>query len=142
MNEYRLRITWRIFQGASVNVGKQPASCACRTRWTLNLEFISVKTTLQIYQHSDDRRIDRHPRRSSPVGISAEHSGVRFGLQVPHMVLLIAHQKHERMIQVIPQERTDSVRPQKLVLVEQVTRNPPQFLLSLGSTADADPYIR
>src|SRR5215467_4592022 len=48
---------------------------------TLDLEVIAVEL-VQVQQRADQQSVDRHPNRAAPVGIAAEHAGIRFGRQV------------------------------------------------------------
>ncbi len=98
-----------------------------RTGRTLDLELVAVEA-VQIHQRPDDQHIDRHPHRAAPVGVAAEHAAIRFGGQVLHLVLLATDLEHERMFQVIARERTNAVRPQELLLVEQVAEHALEFL--------------
>ena len=99
-----------------------------RTGRTLYLEFIAVEL-IQVPQRPDDQRIDRHPHRPPPVGVAAEHAGIRFRRQVLHFVFLATDVKHKRMFQVIARERANAVRPEKLVLVEQVGEHALELVL-------------
>src|SRR6185437_15875121 len=42
---------------------------------TLNFEVVAVEA-VKIHQCADDQRIDRHPDRTTPVGIAAEHARI------------------------------------------------------------------
>src|SRR4029453_14367241 len=88
-----------------------------RTSRTLYFELIAVEG-VKIDQRPHDQRIHRHPHRPAPVGITAEHAGIRFSGQVLDFVLLTPDMTHKRMLQVIARERAYAMRPEKLVLVE------------------------
>ena len=61
----------------------------------------------------DEERVHRHPDRSPPVGVAAEHAGVRLRRQVVHPVLLAAYVEDERVLLVELGERADAVGAQE-----------------------------
>ena len=94
----------------------------------LHLELVAVEG-IQIQEAPDDEHVDRHPDRAAPVGVPAEHSGVRFRGQIRHLVLLVPDPVREGMLQVELRQGPDPVRAQELVLVEQVGEHPRQLVL-------------
>ena len=64
-----------------------------------------------------------------PVGVAAEHAGVRLGGKVLDLVLLAAKVEHKGMLEVIFRQRANAVGTEELVLVEHVGQNALQFLL-------------
>ena len=87
---------------------------------------LAGKTYDEVPERPDDEQVDRHPDRSPPVGVAAEHAGVRLGRQVVHAVLLAAYVQDERMLLVELGERADSIGAQELVLVEHLGEDPAQ----------------
>ena len=79
-------------------------------------------------QRPNDERIHRHPYRTAPVGVAAEHAGVRLGRQVLNLVLVTADVKHKRMFEVIARHRAYAVGSEKLVFVEHVGEHRPHQL--------------
>jgi hypothetical protein len=54
-----------------------------------NLEVVAV-VEVEVQERPDKYGIDRHPDRTPPVGVAAEHVGVRLCGQIIHTVLLAA----------------------------------------------------
>ena len=63
----------------------------------LDLEVVAV-VEVELQQRPDDQRVDRHPDRPAPVGVAAEHAGVRLGRQVVDAVLLAADVEDVRVL--------------------------------------------
>src|SRR5262249_19880255 len=55
-----------------------------------DLERVTV-VQVEVQERSDEQGVDRHPDRSAPVGVAAEHAGVGLGREVAYPVLLAAH---------------------------------------------------
>src|SRR5258708_23274062 len=49
-----------------------------------------------------------HPHRTAPIGVAAEHAGVRFGRQVADAMLGAVSREHERMVGVVRSEEHTS----------------------------------
>ena len=47
----------------------------------LDLELVAVEA-VQVQQRPDEQHVDGHPNRTAPVGVAAEHPGVRFGRKI------------------------------------------------------------
>ena len=58
-------------------------------RGTLDGEIISIEGVI-IHQGPNDQDVDRHPDRSAPVGVAAEHAGIGFRRQIPDTIFLAA----------------------------------------------------
>ena len=101
-----------------------------------NLEVVAV-VEVEVQERPDDEGVHRHPDRPPPVGVAAEHAGVRLGRQVVHPVLLAIHVENIRVLLVELGERTDAVGAQELVLVEHLRQNPAQPLRGDQSTDPA-----
>ena len=97
-----------------------PGTCGA-----FDFEVVAV-IEIEVPERPDDEQVDRHPDRSPPVGVAAEHAGVRLGRQVVHAVLLAAYVQDERMLLVELGERADSIGAQELVLVEHLGEDPAQ----------------
>ena len=95
---------------------------------TFDREFIAVIDVV-LQQRPQDQPVHRHPDRPPPVGIAAEHPGVRFRRQVGHAILLAAYPEHVRMVDVVARERTDAIGTQELFLVEHRRKHPAQLAL-------------
>jgi hypothetical protein len=65
-----------------------------RTGRTLNLEVIAVEA-VQVQERPDQQGIDGHPDGAPPVGVTAEHPGIRFARQVLDLVFLTTDVKHK-----------------------------------------------
>ena len=78
---------------------------------------------------ANDQCVHRHPDRPAPVGVSAEHSGIRFAGQVLHLDIPVPQDEDERVLEMIFRERANAIRAEKLVFVEHVAENAPQLFL-------------
>src|SRR4051812_3816865 len=67
---------------------------SCRT---LNPEIVSV-VLIQVQERPDKHDVDWHPYRAAPVRVPPKHSGVRFGRDILHPVLLTTCSKHILMV--------------------------------------------
>ncbi len=74
------------------------------------------------------RSVHGHPDRSSPVGVPAEHAGVRLRRQVVHPVFLALDAEDVRVLLVELGQRANAVGTEELVLVEHLRENPPEPL--------------
>ena len=92
-----------------------------------DLEVVAV-VQVEIQQRPDDHDVHRHPDRPAPVGVAAEHAGVRLARQVVHPVLLALHVENERVLLMELGERADAVGAEELVLVEHLRQDPAQPL--------------
>ena len=72
-------------------------SGSCRT---FNFKIIAIICDILV-QSPDNQCIYRHPDGSAPVGITAEHTGVRFAGKICHFVVLSIDIDMERMISMI-----------------------------------------
>jgi len=68
---------------------------------TFDPEVVAVIEVV-LHQSANQQHIDRHPYRSAPVRVAAEHAGVRLRRQIIHPVFLPADIKNIGMICVIP----------------------------------------
>src|SRR6476469_10571318 len=57
--------------------------------WAFDSELVS-EIQVVLHQRTDDESVDRHPDRSAPIGIAAEHPGVGLRRQIVDSVLLPA----------------------------------------------------
>ena len=104
-----------------------------------DLEVVAV-VQVEVQQRPDDQRVHRHPDRAAPVGVAAEHAGVRLGRQVVHPVLLAVDVEDVRMLLVELRDRADAVGAQELVLVEHLRENPAEPLrVDQGQQSPARP---
>ena len=94
----------------------------------LDLEPVAV-VAVELDQPAEDHDVHREPDRAAPVGVAAEHPGVRLGGQVVDAVLLPVPVEHARLLEVAARDRPDPVRAEELVLVEHHREDPPQPLL-------------
>src|ERR1700751_5704676 len=94
-----------------------------RTRWALDFEAVAV-VEIERHQGPDDQRVHGHPDWATPVGVSAEHSGVGLSRQVVHAILLPAHVDNIWMVLVVLGDRANAVITQELVLVQHPRQNP------------------
>ena len=97
------------------------------SRRTFDREIVSV-VRVELQQRADDQAVDRHPDRAAPVRVAAEHARVGLGRQVADVVSLIAHVEHERMVGVVPRERSNPMRAEKFVFVEHLREHPPKLV--------------
>src|SRR5215472_1911836 len=72
-----------------------------RSSRTFHREIIPIVDVI-LQQATDDQSVDRHPDGSPPVGIAAEHAGVRFRGQIVNSILLITDINCIRMLRVMP----------------------------------------
>ena len=99
-----------------------------RSGRALHLVVVAIER-VQVDQRPDDQDVDRHPDRAAPVGVAAEHAGVRLGGQVLDREVLVGDPEPERVVQVIARERPDPVRAQELLFVEHVAQHARQLFL-------------
>ncbi len=71
----------------------------------------------------DNERVHRHPDRSPPVGVAAEHPCVRFRRQVVHAVLLAIRVEDVRVPLVELGKRADTTRAKELIFVEHLRQD-------------------
>ena len=90
------------------------------------------------------KRVDGHPDRAAPVGVAAEHSGVGFGGQVGHPVVLAADTEQVRMALVVPRQGADAMSTEEFPLIEHRREHPAQlvFVQDRCEQAAADPALR
>src|SRR3974390_1458421 len=94
----------------------------------LHLEIIAIERVHQ-QQPADDQAVDRHPDGAPPVGVAAEHAGIRFGRQVLDFVLVPGQVKDEGMVAMVLRERAYAEGAKELVFVEHVAEDALQLLL-------------
>jgi len=82
-----------------------------------------------VQEGTDDQRIDRHPDRSAPVRVAAEHARVGFRRQIAHPVFLAARRKDIGMLGMVARQRPDAVGAQEFVLVEHPGQDASQSVL-------------
>src|SRR5262249_23088408 len=98
------------------------------TRGALNLEIVAIEL-IEVEQASHQQSVDRHPNWSPPVGVSAEHAGVRLRGEILDLVFLVAEPKAVRVLLMVARERAYPVLAEEFVLVEHVLENAFQLLL-------------
>ena len=79
-------------------------------------------------ERPDDQGIHRHPDGPPPVGVAAEHAGVRLGREVVHLILLATRVEDVGVLLVELGEGADAVGAQELVLVEHLRKDPAEPL--------------
>src|SRR4029077_517658 len=94
----------------------------------LDLEGVAVVEVV-LDERADDQHVHRHPDRTAPVGISAEHSAVRLGRQIAHAVALTTDVELVRMLEVMARKCADAVRAQELLLIQHAREDASQPLL-------------
>src|SRR5262245_11288344 len=72
-----------------------------RTRRALDLEFIAVER-VKVDQTPDDQRVDGHPHGTAPVGVAAEHPGIRLRWKIADAELRTVHVEPERVLEMDP----------------------------------------
>src|SRR5215467_5080445 len=90
---------------------------SARARGTFDREITAVIGVI-LQQAPDDQGVDRHPDRSAPVGVAAEHAGVGFGRQVRHPIFLVPHMENKRMLGMIAGQGAHAVGTEELLLVK------------------------
>ena len=96
-----------------------------RAGGALDFELVAV-VAVQLSQPAQDDDVHREPHRAAPVGVAAEHAGVRLGRKIVDVVLLPAPVEDARLVEMAARDRADSVWAEELVLVEHGFEDPPQ----------------
>src|SRR5277367_4567579 len=91
-----------------------------RSRWTLDFEVVSV-IEIERQEGADEQRIHRHPYGTTPVRISAKHTGVGFGRQIVHAVFLAFDIDDIGMFVVKSRQCADSVRTEEFFFIEHAS---------------------
>ena len=97
------------------------------SRGTFDFEVVAV-VQIEVQQRPDNERVHRHPDRSPPVGVAAEHASVRLRRQVVHSVFLPLHVEDVGVLLVELGKRADAIRAQELVFVEHLRKDPAEPL--------------
>src|SRR4030095_4714421 len=77
-------------------------------------------------QGADQQGVHRHPYRTTPVGVSTEHAGVRFCREIVHAIFLAIDVEEVRMLGVVAGERPNAIGTEEFVLIEHARQNPAQ----------------
>ena len=96
-----------------------------RSGGKLDQETLTVEMIIGL-ERLDDHVVDRHPDRSTPVGVAAEHGCPPLARLVVHRVDGAVHRVGVGVLLVVLGDRTDPVGREELLLVEHVPEHPLQ----------------
>src|SRR5262245_65116519 len=93
-----------------------------RTGGAFDFEGVAI-VEIKLQQPTQDQHIDRQPDRPAPIGVSAEHSRVGLGGEVPDFVAFAVNIEYVRMLFVPPGERPDAKGREKPFLIKHTRKN-------------------
>ena len=76
-----------------------------------------------LLQRLDEQEVQREPHRPAPVGIAAEEPAVRLARRVGDAMHLALEIQLKGIVGVVPRERADAVRREKLVFIEDIAEH-------------------
>src|ERR1700751_2280290 len=106
-----------------------------------DFEIVAVEL-IEIQKTSNQENVYWHPNWPPPIGIPAEHSGIRLRRQILNFKFLPPEIEYKGMLQVEAGQRANAIGPQELVFVEHVSQNPLNLLLVADRQESAVSRIR